>query len=358
MAQKIIIASGKGGSGKTSLCSGLALALKDNGNYVLVVDCDIAQGCIDFMLSNERKAVNSWGDVITGNCELNDAVYTANGVDYLIAPGSFSDEYTTEAFKKIINELEKRYLFILFDSPAGIRGGFSLAASCADKGIIVSTPDEVCIKAASRAADELYNAGVDDVKLVINRFDKEQTQKGNFYNIDETIDGVATQLIGVVPEDKEISFASSTGFASLKDCPAKAAYERIAIRVSGGYIKLDLSNKKKNFENKKKKEKRRKSDSVLKFAFKFFAVLVALTIALVGGTTVLEIYNGNRRKEPLFEIPMLTVEKDNGKLYRGILYSFEVRYDEDGKIIFSEMKIGDRVIASAMTGKGLEKNND
>ena len=57
MAEKIIIASGKGGSGKTSLCSGLALALKNNGNYVLVVDCDIAQGCIDFMLNEERKAL-------------------------------------------------------------------------------------------------------------------------------------------------------------------------------------------------------------------------------------------------------------------------------------------------------------
>ncbi len=358
MAEKIIIASGKGGSGKTSLCSGLALALKNNGNYVLVVDCDIAQGCIDFMLNEERKALYSWGDIISGNCELNDAVYSGCGVDYLVAPDSFKDEYTPEAFNKIIDEIENRYSYILFDSPAGIKGGFSLGAGCADKGIIVSTPDEICIKAAARAADELYKAGVSEVKLVINRFDKEETRNGNFYNIDETIDGVAVQLIGVVPEDKAVAFASSTGFHSLKDCPAKAAYERIAIRAAGGYIKLSLDNKTKNFKQKKKKEKKEKKDSIFAFAVKLFAVVFALVIAGVGGTTLLEVYNANRRREPFFEIPMFTVKTETGNIYRGILYTFEVGYDDDGRIVLSEMKIGERVVASSMSGKGVESSNE
>ncbi len=357
MSQKIIIASGKGGSGKTSLCSGLAMALKKNGNYVLVIDCDIAQGCIDFMLGEEKKALYSWGDVILENCEIEDAVCSGNGVDYLTAPKAFREEFTQEAFNKLVDYFGERYSYILFDSPAGITGGFSLAAGAADSGIVVSTPDEVCVKAASRAADELYKAGVEDVRLVINRFDKEFTQKGKFFNIDETIDGVAAQLIGVVPEDKEISFASSTGFSTLADCPAKAAYERIAIRLAGGYIKLDLSNKKKNFSKKEKKKKTHKS-SVVAFAFKTLAITFAVAFALVAGTTMLDVYNANRRKEPQYVIPMLTVEKDNGELHRGIIYSYEVRYDKKGYIIFTQMKIGKRVIASAMTGTGVENSDD
>ena len=356
MAEKIIIASGKGGSGKTSLCAGLAMSLRKNGNFVLVVDCDIAQGCIDFMLSTDSNALYSWGDIISGNCEFEDAVCSGGGVDYLTAPKKFKDEFTCEEFKKLIDYLDNKYSYILFDSPAGITGGFSLAASCADKGIVVSTPDEVCVRAAARAVDELYDADVKEVKLVINRFDKESTQNGKFLNIDETIDSVSAQLIGVVPEDKTIAYASSTGFANLEDCPAKAAYERIAIRISGGYIKLTLNNKKKNFNKKKEKEPRKKS--ILGFAIKTFVITFALVIALVGGTTVLEIYNANRRREPFFDIPMLTVEKENGKLYRGIIYTFEVGYDEEGKIVFSEMKIGERVIASAMSGKGVEIENE
>ncbi len=348
MAEKIIIASGKGGSGKTSLCTGLAMSLRKNGNFVLIVDCDIAQGCIDFMLSTDTNALYSWGDVISGNCELGDAICSGGGVDYLTAPKKFRDEYTCEAFGKLIKKLDNKYSYILFDSPAGITGGFSLAASCADKGVVVSTPDEVCVRAAARAVDELYDAGIEDVKLVINRFDKESTQNGKYLNIDETIDSVKAQLIGVVPEDRIIAYASSTGFANLVDCPAKAAYERIAIRIAGGQIKLNLKNKKKNFSKKKEKAPRKKS--VIGFAFKTLAVTFALAFMLVAGTTVLEIYNANRRFEPKFVIPMLTVETDYGKLYRGMIYTFEVRYNEEGKIIFSEMKIGERVIASAMNG--------
>ncbi len=350
MAEKIVIASGKGGSGKTSLCSGLAIALNNNGNNVLVVDCDIAQGCIDFMLSNESKALYSWGDLIDENCDFSDAVCTGCGVDYLVAPKYFKESYKTEDFNKLINSIERYYDYILFDSPAGILGGFTLAANCCNRGLVVSTPDEICVKAASRAVDELYKAGIEDVKLVINRFNKEQTQKGRFFNVDETIDGVAAQLIGVVPEDSEITFASSTGFSNLGDCPAKAAYERIAIRISGGNIKLDFSNKKKNFKNKNQKEKKPRKKSVLGFAVKTIIITFSLAFAFVAGTTVLEIYNANRRREPFFEIPMLTETTQYGKLYRGIIYTFEVGYDKEGKINFSEMKIGGRVIASAMNG--------
>lgn len=356
MAEKIIIASGKGGSGKTSLCTGLAMSLRKNGNFVLIVDCDIAQGCIDFMLSTDSNALYSWGDIISSGCEYGDAICSGGGVDYLTAPKKFKEEYTCEEFKKLIDHLDNKYSYIIFDSPAGITGGFSLAAGCADKGIVVSTPDEVCVRAAARAVDELYDAGVEDVRLVINRFDKESTQNGKYLNIDETIDAVKAQLIGVVPEDKTIAFASSTGFANLEDCPAKAAYERIAIRLSGGQIKLNLKNKKKNFSKKKEKKERKKS--VIGFAFKTLLITFAVAFTLVAGTTVLEIYNANRRFEPKFVFPMLTVETENGKLYRGTIYTFEVSYDEEGKIVFSEMKIGGRVIASAMNGDARGLNND
>ena len=118
MAEKIIIASGKGGSGKTSLCTGLAMSLRKNGNFVLIVDCDIAQGCIDFMLSTDTNALYSWGDVISGSCEVGDAICSGGGVDYLTAPKKFKDEYTCENFKKLIKKLDNKYSYILFDSPA------------------------------------------------------------------------------------------------------------------------------------------------------------------------------------------------------------------------------------------------
>lgn len=351
MAEKIIIASGKGGSGKTSLCTGLAMALRKNGSFVLVVDCDIAQGCIDFMLSAENKSLYTWGDIINESCVFEDAVCSGEGVDYLTAPKEWNDAFTSEAFGELIASLENKYSYILFDSPAGITGGFTLAASCADRGIVVSTPDEVCVKAAARATDELYALGVEEVKLVINRFDKESTQKGKYLNIDETIDSVAAQLIGVVPEDKAIAYASSTGFVSLKDCPAKAAYERIAIRVAGGYVKLTINNKKKN---SRKKEKKPNQNNIVKKAISAFFKIVFALIIIFCCVVAIDIYNANRLREPYFEIPTLTVESESKKIFTGICYTYEVGYDENGAVVSTKMEIDSRVVALAAKGKGME----
>ncbi len=41
MGELIAVVSGKGGTGKTSVCAGLAAALAETGKQVLCVDCDV-----------------------------------------------------------------------------------------------------------------------------------------------------------------------------------------------------------------------------------------------------------------------------------------------------------------------------
>ncbi len=334
MAEKIIIASGKGGSGKTSLCTGVAMSFAQMGQNVLIVDCDIAQGCIEFMLDKEATSVYDWGDVINENCTAHEAVYTASGVDYMTAPKKWDDAFTQESFDKMISAVEGKYSFIFFDSPAGISGGFLLAGNCADRAIAVSTPDNVCVKAAARAIEELEALGIEDTKLVINRFDKPMTQKGKFLNLDETIDGVAAQLIGVVPEDKAITFASSTGFVELEDCPAKAAYERIALRISGLYVNLKLKNKKKKSKGKK--------------AIAIIASLLAVVILFGCGVFVSDYISASKLLPPVFCKRVSISFSEGITNYKGFCYDYSVVEDEEGKIIATEMKVGGRVVSAAI----------
>ena len=240
MAKKIILASGKGGVGKSSLTAGVAIALCKMGFNTLVIDFDIGMGCLDLILASDDTGIFNWGDVINDSCEPMTALRSTIGPKLLVAPTSFSDDYTPEALKKIIEVYDKEFDYILYDAPAGVNGGFRLAASCADEGIIVSTPDEVCVRVGYYAADKLFEMGLKRVRLIINRFDKKQTTKGHYLNVDEVIDATYLQLIGVVPEDKKLSYCSVVGMQTLEKSKAKNSFMRIAKRIEGININLEV----------------------------------------------------------------------------------------------------------------------
>lgn len=240
MARKIVLASGKGGVGKSSLTAGIAIELCNMGQKVLVVDFDIGMGCLDLILASDDTGIFNWGDVITGSCDPMQALRSTVGPSLLTAPTFFSDDCNEQSVKEMIENYDDSFDYILMDAPAGVSGGFTLAAACADEGIIVSTADEVCVRVGSFAGEKLGSLGVNDIKLVINRFNKKQTTQGHYLNIDEVIDATSLQLIGVVPEDKKISYCSVTGMRMLDNSKAKEAFKRIAMRLEGFNINLKL----------------------------------------------------------------------------------------------------------------------
>ena len=240
MAKKIILASGKGGVGKSSLTAGVAIALCEMGLSTLVIDFDIGMGCLDLILASDDTGIFNWGDVINKACEPMTALRSTIGPKLLVAPSSFNEKYTVEALKQIIKVYDKEFDYILFDAPAGVSGGFKLAAACADSGIIVSTADEVCVRVGLYAAEKLFETGMDDVRLIINRFNKKKTIQGRYLNIDEVINSTLLQLIGVVPEDIKMTYCAVTGMQTLEKSPAKNAFMRIAKRLEGINVHLEV----------------------------------------------------------------------------------------------------------------------
>ncbi|MBP9989327.1 MAG: P-loop NTPase [Ruminococcus sp.] len=240
MAEKIILASGKGGVGKSSLTAGLAVALCNLGAKVLVIDFDIGMGCLDLILASDDTGIFNWGDIVSENCEPDSALRSTIGPQLLVAPQKFDETFTSENIKKLIEHFDGEFDYILFDSPAGVSGGFLLAAECADRAIIVSTPDEVCVRVGCYTAEKLSELGIDDVKLVINRFNKALTVQGHYLNIDEVIDATYLQLLGIIPEDKKLSYCSVIGMQSLEKSSAKSAFLRIARRLEGVNVPLKI----------------------------------------------------------------------------------------------------------------------
>ena len=73
MGELIAILSGKGGTGKTSLCAGIATALAQMEESVLCIDCDIGLRNLDISLGLADSHALSFREVCSGEYSLSDA---------------------------------------------------------------------------------------------------------------------------------------------------------------------------------------------------------------------------------------------------------------------------------------------
>ncbi len=241
MASRIVIASGKGGVGKSSVAAGLSCALQRAGHSVLVVDCDIGLKSLDIILGAGENMLYNWGDIICGRCNAQDALtQTSCGPMLLCAPNSFEDEFTPDAMKKLVENYEEMFDYIFFDSPAGIGRGVVLAASAATSAIVVATSDEVCVRSGAIAAEKLAGFGIEQSRLIINRFNKKATIRGGLLNIDDVIDSTRLRLLGVVPHDNALAFSLCAGKSLPARSSAYKAFRRISDRLDGKRVPLKI----------------------------------------------------------------------------------------------------------------------
>lgn len=237
MAEIIVVASGKGGSGKSSFVTGVSRALAAMDKKVLAIDCDIGLRSLDLLFGVTENVVFDWGDLLLDRCTAEQALISGE-IDLLAAPRSFYDEFTPDAVAKLFKSFSEDYDYIFIDSPAGIDRGFQLAAAAADKAIVLSTPDNVCVRSCSRAFDELRRLKIEDVRLIINMFEVKPVCKKKLLNIDQCIDETGVQLLGIIPRDINVGFCSVTGTIPGEFSPSTLAFKRIAKRITGKRVPL------------------------------------------------------------------------------------------------------------------------
>ncbi len=245
MALKTVIASGKGGVGKSTVCKSLGLCLSAMGKKTLLIDCDAGLSSLDIMLSCREKVSFTWADIANGNCSTEDAVMAINdNLSLIPSPVSPLYEDLTDAVADITAQLDGSFDFILIDAPAGIGRGLRRAAKGASKALIVATGDEISVKGAETVSSVLRENGITESRLLINRYDIKAAKKGRLLTVDEIIDKTLVQLIGIIPENKNIMY----GTVSEKKLNTKntdKAFHRVACRISGENVPLHLSQLKK-----------------------------------------------------------------------------------------------------------------
>lgn len=242
MGTAIVVTSGKGGTGKTSLTGGVSSCLAALGNRVLCIDMDIGLRNLDISLGMTDRALMDFTDVLEGRCTLRRAAVQHPVIENLFlltAPLTLADGAIPEGrMRAFLAQAKTEYDYILMDSPAGLGEGFRLAVCGADRGVVVSTTDTSALRDAQRVVAQLSKR-LPHIHLVMNRVQPKLLRRLHT-TIDDAMDAAGLPLLGVVPEDEQVMLSANCGqpiiLASRKG--AAVAYLNIARRLMGQKVPL------------------------------------------------------------------------------------------------------------------------
>ncbi|MEK6843196.1 MAG: cell division ATPase MinD [Candidatus Micrarchaeota archaeon] len=243
--RSIVIASGKGGVGKTSISVNLAIALSQLGKRAIVVDTDVSMANVGIMLGIDRAPI-SLHNVLMGETNIRDAVYEGPGkIKYV--PSSLSLErvkkLVLDKLPEIIKDLEPIADYVIIDSPPGIDRVTEASVSSAKEMIIVVTPNPASLADALKMINMASKKGIVTLGFVENMAtgDKTEIKKEEI----ETL--LSVKHLHTIPEDPEVRRATSVQTPFLirnPNSPASREIRVLAAKISGEKVYIETKVKK------------------------------------------------------------------------------------------------------------------
>ncbi|AUS97702.1 septum site-determining protein MinD [Clostridium thermosuccinogenes] len=244
MSDVIVITSGKGGVGKTTTTANIGTGLALKGKKVVLIDTDIGLRNLDVVMGLENRIVYDLVDVVEGACRIKQALIKDKRYEGLyLLPAAQTRDKSAVSPKQMINltnELRQEFDYIIIDCPAGIEQGFKNAIAGADRAIVVTTPEVSAVRDADRIIGLLEANELRNPKLLINRVRPDMVKRGDMMSIDDIIDILAIDLIGVVPDDEKIVISTNKGEPAVTDEKSQAgqAYRNITRRILGENVPI------------------------------------------------------------------------------------------------------------------------
>ncbi|MFO7819925.1 MAG: septum site-determining protein MinD [Halanaerobacter sp.] len=234
-----VITSGKGGVGKTTTVANIGTGLAKLGRKVVLIDADIGLRNLDVVLGLENRIVYDIVDVVEENCRLDQALIRDKRYSslHLLPAAQTRDKTAVEPsqMKELMDELKKEFDYVIVDSPAGIERGFKNAIAGADEAVVVTTPEVSAVRDADRIIGMLEAEGIADADLIINRVRMDMVKKGDMMGIEDMVEILAVNQLGVIPEDEEIVVSTNRGKPAILIEKSKAgqAFWNVARRIEG-----------------------------------------------------------------------------------------------------------------------------
>ena len=251
MGEVIVITSGKGGVGKTTTTANLGSALAMRGKKVVLLDTDIGLRNLDVVMGLENRIVYDIVDVIEGKCKLRQAlIKDKRFTDLFLLPAAQTrdkDAINEDEMIRLTQRLKEEFDYIIVDCPAGIEQGFKNAIAGADRAIVVTNAEISSIRDADRIIGLLESSNIRNPELIINRIRPEMVKRGEMMDVEDILDLLSIDLIGVVPEDENIITQTNKGEPSVanKKAASGKAYIEIARRILGENVEITIPGRKK-----------------------------------------------------------------------------------------------------------------
>ena len=239
MARKIVITSGKGGVGKTTVTANLGIFLATFGARVVMVDVDFGLNNLDVVMGLENRIVYDVADVLSGRCRSKQALVQDKGRKnlFILPSGGLSatNSVSGAQLKLVIEDLAPLFDYVLIDCPAGLDMGFHRAVAAAEEAIVVATPALTSLRDADKTVTMLKSYRLDRIGLVVNRVRGDLIMSDKML-LPRDIEGLLkTDLIGVIPEEDAV-FLSGAYLPKTSD--AFKAYKMLALKVHKGAGKI------------------------------------------------------------------------------------------------------------------------
>ena len=238
MGIAVAVVSGKGGTGKTSVCAGVSIALAQSGERVLCIDCDVGLRNLDISLGMSDTGALSFLDVSEGGYGLH---YASTHPDFpklsfLTAPMNRPvEQIDIAAFTQMVRKAREQFDYVFLDAPAGVDAGFRLVSAAADRFLVVTGAGPAAVRDAARVGELLELQEKTDVRMIVNRVNKPMMSLLRL-TIDDVMDRSGLPLIGIVLEDDDIPLAAACSQPLVrfnKRAAAITAYKKIAKRIQG-----------------------------------------------------------------------------------------------------------------------------
>ena len=237
MGKSIVIASGKGGTGKTMFTANLGVTLARLGHKVVLIDLDIGMRTLDLYLGLENNIVYDVNDVLTGVCRIKQALIKDKdfpGLYFMAAsPQKPNGEITPMHIKVLCRKLKERFDYVIIDAPAGIDDGMVIASMGMDLGIIVVTPEYASIRNAEMVNDVMLQQGLHKIAYIINKINLKLMEAGYAPTFDEVTQNIRNKILGIIQEDENIHISTNIGVPIVtdKDTYIAGSFNSIAERI-------------------------------------------------------------------------------------------------------------------------------
>ena len=234
MVKVYTIASGKGGTGKTTVAFNLGTMLSQLGKETFLMDADIGMANVGLLLGLQDVPV-TLHEILAGKGALNEAIYEGPA-GLKVVPSGLSlqgfQQADPERIRDVMSEIIKRCEYLLIDAPAGISKDGVVPLAVADEVILVVNPELSSIVDALKTKILTEVVGGQVLGSIINRVDQDKTDV-----ITKKMEKVlGVKVIGIIPEDTNVRRAAAAKtpvVIKYPTSPATLAIKRIASDIIG-----------------------------------------------------------------------------------------------------------------------------